>query len=362
MWAQRLPIAPDLAAFLTRERAALARAWADLVCQIPQGRYHDTAPEQVQMWMAHRIDAISGALASGSFEALDARLAQVALIQLQQQYMIAEVLEGLLLGKEAILPFIWDYADGDAALVRDWSAWLDACLRHIIWRIGAEFAATNAQQLRAQEQLHAQIAQLATVAERQRLAHDLHDSVAQSLYSLTLYSEAASGALGDGDLATARAHLGEIQRIAQDGLREMRLLLFNLRPPVLEQEGLIAALQARLDAVEARAALQTELRFEGDEDLPLPTKEALYHIAQEALTNTLKHARAQHVAVALWFGATVTRMEISDDGQGFDLGGVAHAGGFGLRGMQERVEQLGGQLTIRSTPGAGTRITLEVPQ
>jgi signal transduction histidine kinase len=140
----------------------------------------------------------------------------------------------------------------------------------------------------------------------------------------------------------------------------MRLLIFNLRPPVLEREGLVGALQARLDAVEARAALQTALRFEGDEQLPLPLKEALYHIAQEALNNVLKHAQAQHVTVRLTFGETTTHLEICDDGRGFDVNAAAHTGGLGLCGMHERVQQLGGQLTIRSAPGAGTCITVEV--
>jgi signal transduction histidine kinase len=208
--------------------------------------------------------------------------------------------------------------------------------------------------------LHEHIEQFAVIAERQRLAHDLHDSVAQSLYSLTLYTEAAAGALDDGAPATVAAHLCEIRRIAQDALREMRLLIFNLRPPVLEREGLVAALQARLDAVEARAALRTELRYEGDEQLPLPIKEAIYHIAQEALNNTLKHAQARRVAVHLSFSDTATRLRIADDGCGFDPDAAARAGGLGLRGIRERVQQLGGQLAIRSAPGAGTCITVEV--
>jgi len=148
----------------------------------------------------------------------------------------------------------------------------------------------------------------------------------------------------------------------RDALHEMRLLIFNLHPPVLEQEGLVAALQARLDSVEARAAIRTELTFDGEEQLPFPAKEALYFVAQEALNNTLRHAEARHVTVRLAFGDAATRMEIADDGRGFDVDTTAHNRGLGLHGMQERIEQLGGKLAIRSAPGTGTRITVEIGQ
>ena len=210
-------------------------------------------------------------------------------------------------------------------------------------------------------QLYEQIGQLAAIAERQRLAHDLHDSVAQSLYSLTLYTKAASGALSDGAHGTASQHLHEIQCIADDALHEMRQIVFNLHMPQLEREGLVAALQARLDDVEARAGLHTRLTYQGDEQLALATKEALYHIAQEALNNTLKHGQAQHVALRLTFGAAATYLEIHDNGRGFDTEHATRSGGLGLRGMAERVQQLGGRLSICSAPGAGTSISVEVP-
>ncbi|NTU85082.1 MAG: GAF domain-containing protein, partial [Chloroflexales bacterium] len=145
------PIAPDLATFLTHERDALAHAWADLLYQLPDNPYRASPPDQVQRWMAHRIEAISVALATGSFDELDARLEQVALVQLQHGFTIDAVLDGLLLGKDAVLPFIWAHAGADSALVRRWSARLDACLRHIVSRVGAWFAAASVQELRAQE-------------------------------------------------------------------------------------------------------------------------------------------------------------------------------------------------------------------
>ncbi len=160
------------------------------------------------------------------------------------------------------------------------------------------------RRLAESERLRQQVEQLAIVAERQRLSRDLHDSVAQSLYSLTLYTEAASGALDDGDLATAAAHMGEVATITRDVLGEMRLLIYNLRAPALDDEGLVGALQGRLDAVEARAALRADLSAEGEDRLAPTARQELYFIAQEALNNVVKHARAEHVRVRLRFGQT----------------------------------------------------------
>jgi signal transduction histidine kinase len=107
--------------------------------------------------------------------------------------------------------------------------------------------------------LHKQVEQIAVMEERNRLARELHDSVTQSLYGVTLYAEAAARMLQSGSTATATEYLRDLRTTAQEALREMRLLIFELRPPVLEKEGLLAALQMRLDSVEGRAGLETEL-------------------------------------------------------------------------------------------------------
>ncbi|KAB8143516.1 GAF domain-containing sensor histidine kinase [Chloroflexia bacterium SDU3-3] len=218
----------------------------------------------------------------------------------------------------------------------------------------ADQAAIAIQNTRLQQQVE----QLAIVAERQRLARDLHDSVAQALYSLALYTEAASGALADGEHAVVQEHLAEVGTIAREALGEMRLLIFNLRSPKLDTEGLVAALQGRLDAVEARTALRADLLAEGEDTLPPAVRHELYSIVQEALNNILKHARASHVAVRLRFGPT-TRLEISDDGAGFSPVEKANSG-LGLRGMRERAARLGGSIDIESAPGQGTCIRVEV--
>ncbi|NTU85488.1 MAG: GAF domain-containing sensor histidine kinase [Chloroflexales bacterium] len=215
------------------------------------------------------------------------------------------------------------------------------------------------RRLAESQSLHRQVEQLAIVAERQRLSRDLHDSVAQSLYSLTLYAEAASGALADGEPATAAAHMGEVGAIARDLLGEMRLLIYNLRSPILDAEGLVGALQSRLDSVEAHAALQAELSAQGEDQLSPEVRQELYYIAQEALNNVIKHAHAARVRVRLRFGP-MTLLEIDDDGLGFDLAAQARSG-LGMQGMAERARRLRGALTIWSAPGQGTHIAVEVP-
>lgn len=211
-----------------------------------------------------------------------------------------------------------------------------------------------------EERLVAAAQEKAVLEERQRLARDLHDSVTQSLYGVTLHAEATRRLLTAGAVATAVDYLREIHGTAQEALDEMRLLIFELRSPILEQAGLVAALQARLDAVEGRANLKTTLMVEGAVSLPPLVEKALYRIAQETLNNALKHAHAQHVTVHLQQSPTSASLEITDDGVGFDPASAPETGGLGLRGIGERVAQLGGHVSIRSAAGAGTQLRVEI--
>ena len=211
--------------------------------------------------------------------------------------------------------------------------------------------------------LYDQAEQSAAIAERHRLSRELHDSVTQSLYSVTMYAEAAARLLDTGDMLTAAEHLRELRDTAQEALREMRLLIFELRPPALAKIGLAAALQVRLDSVEMRGGVQTELQVEGEQDskrLPRTAEEELYHIAQEALNNILKHANAKHVCVHLRFSETETFLAIRDDGVGFALTAAGN-GGLGLPSLKERAEKIEASLKIESKPGTGTEIIVVVP-
>lgn len=227
-----------------------------------------------------------------------------------------------------------------------------------VMTIFAHQAAMAIEHARLQQQAE----QLAVLQERERLARELHDSVTQSLYSVNLFANAAALALTAGKQATATGYLHELQETAQEGMRDMRLLIFQLHPPELETEGLTAVLQARLAAVEARAGLQTDFRVEGERRLPIAVEAELYWIAQEALNNVLKHARAQHVTVRLHFTANKILLEVGDDGIGFDplTVGPEGRGGVGLRSMAERATRLGGTLICDSSVGAGTRVKVEV--
>ena len=211
--------------------------------------------------------------------------------------------------------------------------------------------------------LYEQAEQSAAIAERHRLSRELHDSVTQSLYSVTMYAEAAARLLVTGDTATAAQHLRELRDTAQEALREMRLLIFELRPPVLAKIGLAAALQARLDSVEVRGGMQTELhvdRIQNPQHLSRAVEEELYHIAQEALNNILKHADAQHVWIHLCFSETETFLAIRDDGVGFTPTAAGN-GGLGLASLKERAEKIRATLEIESRPGRGTEVRVVVP-
>jgi len=227
-----------------------------------------------------------------------------------------------------------------------------------VMSVFANQAAMAIEHTRLQEQSE----QLAVLEERQRLARELHDSVTQSLYSVTLYANAAALALAADKREVVADYLRELQETAQEGMRDMRLLIFQLHPPVLEAEGLVAALQTRLAAVEERAGLQTQFRVEGERRLPIAIEEDIYWIAQEALNNVRKHAEARHVVVHLHFMAKSVRLDVVDDGVGFDLETMRAEGrgGGGLRSIAERTLRLGGQLTHRSAPGEGTQLTIEV--
>jgi signal transduction histidine kinase len=210
--------------------------------------------------------------------------------------------------------------------------------------------------------LHRQAEQLAIVRERERLARELHDSVTQSLYSVTLLAEAGQRLAGTGDLDRVQGYLDRLGEISQQALKEMRLLVYELRPLVLRREGLVGALQQRLDAVEKRAGVDARLLVSGEIELPAPVEEALYRIAQEALNNALKHAAPTAVTVHVQRDGGQATLEVTDDGRGFDPTAPNDAGGMGLVSMEERVERLGGKMEIVSRPGEGTtvRVTLEV--
>ena len=210
-------------------------------------------------------------------------------------------------------------------------------------------------------QLYKQAKQLAVIEERNRLARELHDSVTQALYGITLHAEAAFRQLEANRIELANDQLRELRATAQEALREMRLLIFELRPSVVEMQGLVPALRARLEAVEERAGMEVEINMDENLELSDRIQDGLYRIAQEALNNALKHAKASKIILNLTGTLSKVTLEIMDDGLGFKPDEAVEGGGLGLDGIIERAELLNAELILDSWPGRGTTIRIEVP-
>ena len=223
-----------------------------------------------------------------------------------------------------------------------------------------ELLAAHAAIAIANARLYEETRELSVHAERNRLALELHDAVSQKLFGLVLNAEAA-GTLLESDPDAARAQVGKLQALAKEALDELRSLMFELRPPDLERDGLGGTLRKHVDVLRhlQDAEIELEVRAALPAD-PARDREVL-RIAQEALQNALRHAGAKRIAVRLRGDDAGLVLEIEDDGRGFD----PHAPGLrsrrlGLTSMEERAERLGGWLEIRSAPGAGTTVRLEV--
>lgn len=222
------------------------------------------------------------------------------------------------------------------------------------WR--AEQARSRERELRI---LYEQAQELAALQERQRLARELHDSVSQALYGISLGAHTAREALESNESDQTLASLEYVITLAEAGLAEMRALIFELRPESLETEGLVVALTKQVAALRARYKLNVEADLGEEPDLSLERKHALYRIAQEALHNIVKHARATTVILQLARQEDEVTLEVRDNGRGFNPAGP-FPGHLGLHSMQERIAKVGGTITIESIPEQGTCIHAQV--
>ncbi|HEU4673870.1 MAG TPA: GAF domain-containing protein [Candidatus Limnocylindrales bacterium] len=212
---------------------------------------------------------------------------------------------------------------------------------------------------RLERDLRGQAAELAAGEERAHLARELHDSVTQALFSMTLITRSLELLL-DRDPGAARERLASLRDLQRDALAEMRSLIFELRPGSLEQDGLVQALRTHATAVEGRVGLPVLFDADGVDRLPIEVEEALYRIAQEALHNVVKHAAARQVRIALRRDRDVVHLRVEDDGKGFDPAAVP-PGHLGLAGMRARAERVGGALVVASAPRSGTRVEVTAP-
>jgi signal transduction histidine kinase len=219
----------------------------------------------------------------------------------------------------------------------------------------AAIALTNAR-------LYERNRELTVMAERNRLARELHDAVAQKLFSLRLTARAAAE-LADRDPGRVPAELAQVERLAADALGELRSVIFELRPADLEEDGLTASLRKHVEMLSR--VYDARLTFDGDGDigdagLTEERELTLFRIAQEAVHNALRHAQARDIALRLRRAGPWVSLTITDDGAGFDRAAIGRDG-LGLTSMRDRAEEVGGVLTVESAPGAGTVVKVEVP-
>lgn len=224
-------------------------------------------------------------------------------------------------------------------------------------RRSAEEARSRERELRV---LYEQAQELAALQERQHLARELHDSISQVLYSMSLGAHTIRESLESSDPEQAMASTDYVISLAEAGLVEMRALIFELRPQSLESEGLVAAITKHVAVLRVRYKLTVEAHLDDEPAVSLEVKQALYRITQEALHNIVKHARATTVVLRLTKLDHQIILEVRDNGRGFDSTNP-FPGHLGLRSMQERVAKINGSFTIESGPEQGTCIRVQVP-
>ena len=197
------------------------------------------------------------------------------------------------------------------------------------------------------------------LAERHRLAGEIHDTLAQGFTSIVTLLQAAGASLPP-DANAVRLHLDLALATARENLAEARTLVTALSPASLESGSLAEVVRRVAETTGAEVGVQTHSEVTGtDRRLPTGTEVVLLRVCQEALANVRKHAAARQVTVSLCYSDSVVRLTVADDGAGFDAELIAS--GYGLRGMRNRVAQVGGTIQVTSAPGTGTQVCAEVP-
>jgi signal transduction histidine kinase len=204
-------------------------------------------------------------------------------------------------------------------------------------------------------------ADAAILQERARIARELHDSVSQTLYAITLAATRARGRLDENDDQDARQMIEDVMRLASAGQAELRALLTNLHPHWLTSGGLAGGLLSLATDVRTRTGLDVRVSLGEEPEVPETTKEALLLISREALHNVVRHARADRVQLVLEVDAGELVLLITDDGRGFDPVGP-RPGHFGLQSMRERAAAVGAKLEVVSADGVGTQMRVCVPR
>jgi signal transduction histidine kinase len=257
-----------------------------------------------------------------------------------------------------------EFDETDERLVVTLAAFAAAAIEAALLVTTERELAAERERSRAQREMLAQVID-AQEAERARVARDLHDQIGQSLTSVLLGLHLVDGSLSAEapDLDDVRAHTGEVRALVALALEEVRELAFELRPTVLDDIGLGAALHRLTGHLNDRFGVPVELALDGVDDgtrLPAEVETVVYRVVQEGLTNVARHAQATRAAVEVTVDDHGVVARIADDGVGFDVGDGAWQS-LGLAGMDERASLVGGRLEIVSLPGEGTRVVLQVP-
>jgi signal transduction histidine kinase len=211
-------------------------------------------------------------------------------------------------------------------------------------------------------QLFADTQEMATINERNRIAREIHDTIAQGLAGIIIQLQAAEAWM-EREPKRSQQALGHASALARSSLQEARRSVWDLRPELLERGGLASALKEELAQAQARTGVKTSVKLRGLRQLTLPaaTEVSIFRIVQEAVSNSLHHARPASLAVEVARDDGHLRVEIADDGCGFDPGRPGRLQAFGLTSMRERATSCGGSFSLNSTPGKGTRVVLEIP-
>lgn len=199
---------------------------------------------------------------------------------------------------------------------------------------------------------------IAALEERQKLARDLHDTVAQTLWSACLMTELLAGEMAQKG-SECKGSIQELSRLIHNALFEMRALLLEMRPETMAKTRLEELLAHFIADIQSRMALPITLKVSGIDCLSPEMRFTLFRVIQEAFNNALHHANAQHIEVSVHYEADRVILQVSDDGCGFDARSIS--AGQGLSIIKERIQQIGGEVCIRSQPGAGTQIEMNCP-
>lgn len=263
-----------------------------------------------------------------------------------------------------LLPGQWTYAGCPVTAGGESLGWLSCYHQNTVAIHSSEtsFLLAVARQMGIMienHRLRQRISQVAIVEERQRLARDLHDSVTQLLYSMTLFARAGEEALTDQDNERVKSNLDLLQTTSLQAFREMRSLLHELQPPAIEETGLLGVLADRFNSVERRLGIQVDYYADPAFVVHGAKERELYFVITEALNNSLRHSEATRLEVNLTCAGDQLAIRIADNGRGFAQ--QRDARGMGLKSMRQRIDALGGELYIQSVLNEGTVIQIFIP-